>query len=148
MPALPVGATTALVITGVDIPPYSARDLTQTLEPIAQASALKRTINGVLEAVNDPAFFKYKSTISGDDQQPPAFNGIWPGMVVTVECVYELAYLTAGGSPDRHVVTGSSRTDGAFTFYRPELEMMVVNTSGSYREWTMGRSWSIDLEEV
>ena len=40
--------TTELVISGIDIAPYSARGLTQTLEPIRQSQQLRRTVNGVL----------------------------------------------------------------------------------------------------
>ncbi len=65
-------------------------------------------------------FRKYKSSISCRDQEPPAIDGVWPGHVVTVECVAELSYPT-GGSPARPVVSGSTRTQGGFVFYRPQL---------------------------
>ena len=113
-------ADTLLVLTGVGVPSYSARGLTQTLEPIEAAAQLRRSINGDLLDLSYGPFRKYKSTISCQDQEPPAFDGVWPGRVITVDCVAELSY-PAGGSPTRPVVSGSARTEGTFVFYRPLL---------------------------
>lgn len=141
-------ADTLLVISGNLLPDYSARGLTQSLRPIEAASQLRRTVNGNLQDLAPSQFQKYRSTIGCDDQRPPAWDGIWPGQTVTVDCVHELAYVTSGGSPDRTVVTGSSRVEGAFTFYRPRLTMKVVDFNGSFAEWEAGQTWSIDLEEA
>jgi len=138
----------ALVITGAEITPYSARGLSQTLEPIGQASNLRRTIAGTLTDISDPAFRKYRSVISCDDQDVPALDGIWPGQQVTVDCVAELSYKTAGGSPAKTVVSGSSYTDGDFTFYRPQLSMMVVDFTTQKDEAGDVTSWQLELEEV
>jgi hypothetical protein len=67
---------------------------------------------------------------------------------VTVGCISELSYLTAGGSPARTPVTGSSRTEGAYTFYRPSLTMRVVTFSQDTDEYGAETSWSLELEEV
>jgi hypothetical protein len=109
---------TLLEINGIDIPPYASRGLTQTLEPIDQAKQTRRTVNGVLKDISAIQFQKYKSSITCTDQQSPGLDGVWPGLVVVVDCVAELSYKT-GGSPDRSIVTDSSRVDGDWTFYRP-----------------------------
>lgn len=137
-----------LVITGIDLPPYALRGVSQTLEPISGSSVQRRTINGTLVNVASSVMKKYRSTISGNDQQPPALNGIFPGDTVTVDCVAELAYKTAGGSADRTVVSGSSRTDGDYTFYRPQLTMILVNYNVQRDELNDTVSWSMELEEV
>lgn len=139
---------TLLVITGAAIAPYSARGLTQTLEPIEAAANLRRTINGTLRDISASQMRKYKSTVTGKDNNAPAFGGVWPGKVVTVDCVAELCFLTAGGAPERPAVPGSVRTDGDFTFYRPRLVMRVVAFSSSLEEWRADCSWSLQLEEV
>jgi hypothetical protein len=75
----------AHLIDGIGIPDYSARGLTQTLEPIEAAISLRRTINGGLKDLSFAQFRKYKSTISCHDQEPPAVDGVWPGHVVTID---------------------------------------------------------------
>lgn len=140
---------TVLALSGVGVPPYSARGLIQTLEPIPAATSLRRTVNGELDDLSDPAFRKYQSVISGNDQQPPACDGVWPGRLITVDCIAELCYLTSGGSPERPVVSGSSRTEGLFTFYRPQLSMRVVSSPAISRdEYSTIVTWNMNLEEA
>ena len=138
----------ALTLSGIGVPPYSARGASQTLEPIQASQQLRRTVNGELIDISRPEFRKYRSRISCAEQQPPAVDGVWPGQVVTVGCISELSYLTAGGSPARTPVTGSSRTEGAYTFYRPSLTMRVVTFSQDTDEYGAETSWSLELEEV
>lgn len=140
--------STLLVITGIEISPYAARGLSQSLDPIEAAAQLKRTINGDLTDYSFPQFRKYKSTISGADQLPPAFDGKWQGITVEVDCISELSYLTSGGSPQRPVVTGSSRVEGTFTFYRPKLQMRVMGFTVETDEWDATVSWQLQLEEI
>ncbi|MBZ7921665.1 hypothetical protein LAC81_07705 [Ensifer adhaerens] len=139
---------TVLVMAGIGVAPYSARGLEQTLQPISGAGQLRRTINGTLVDLSESQMRKFTSTISGSDQLSPALNGIWPGQAVTVDCIAELCYPTSGGSPDRPVVSGSPRVEGAMTYYRPQLSMMV--TDWQLREDEYGRqvSWTLQLEEV
>ena len=137
-----------LILSGIGVPPYSARGASQTLEPIASSQQLRRTINGELIDISRAAFRKYRSTISCVDQQPPAIDGVWPGRVLTVGCISELSYLTAGGAPARPLVSGSSRTEGDYTFYRPSLTMRVVAFSQDTDEYGAVVSWSLQLEEV
>lgn len=142
---------TILELSGLGIPPYSARGLTQTLEPIGQAAQFDRDVNGGLVDLSPPSGFrKYRSTISSDgDVQPPGFNEPPIGQVVTVSCVRELGFLTALGSagPARDVVSGSERIVGDWTFYRPILTMVIVGFSSSVEEWPGITSWSLELEE-
>jgi hypothetical protein len=109
---------------------------------------MRRTVNGALVDLSAVQFRKYRSSIVGNDQLPPAFDGIWPGQILTVSCLAELSYLTAGGTPQRPVVSGSSRVDGEFTFYRPELQMRVVSFSPVTDEWQARVGWTLDLEEI
>lgn len=138
---------TVLVISGDFLTPYAARGVEQSLEVIAQATALRRTVNGDLVDISAPEFRKYRSIVTCTDQNVPAIDGVWPGQLVTVECVAELSYLTSGGSPARTVVSGSSRVDGAFTFYRPSLQMRIVSISTSVAETEAEIGWSLELEE-
>lgn len=139
---------TLLVLSSIGVPPYSARGLTQTLEPIDAAANLKRTINGALIDLSVPELRKYRSTISGADVDSPAFDQAWPGLQVVVDCIAELSYLTNSESPNRPVVAGSSRVSGDFTFYRPQLTMRVVRFAISDDEWMRESSWTLELEEV
>ncbi len=144
MPAL-----TLLALSGVGVPTYSARGVTQTLEPIAAAGQQRRTINGTLVNMGDELFWKYRSTISCTDQRPPACDGVWQGQVVTVDCVSELAYNSSvsGATPQRSAVSGSTYVEGDFTFYRPQLTMQVTGFSISTDEWARIISWTMELEE-
>lgn len=142
---------TVLELTGIGIAPYSTRGAIQTLEPIGGASAvIYRDVNGVLRKVGGTSFQKYKSTIQCQDQLPPAFDGVWPGTVLTVTCIAEICYEDITGvTPQRDMVTGSERTEGGFVYYRPILQMMVVGgPSAQTDEWGATVSWRLDLEEV
>ena len=137
-----------LTLSGIGVPPYSARGASQTIEPIGSSQQMRRTINGELIYISRAEFRKYGSTISCADQQPPAVDGVWPGQVLTVGCISELSYRTAGSTPSRNMVAGSSRTEGDYTFYRPSLTMRVVAFSQDTDEYGAAVSWSLQLEEV
>lgn len=137
---------TVLAITGLAAP-YAVRGLTQTLEPIQATQNLRRTINGTLHDLSGAQFRKYHSTISCADQRVPALDGVWPGMVLIVDCVVFLSY-QEGGSPRRTVVPGSSFTEEGFVYYRPRIVFRVVNYSESEDEYGAVDSWSLELEEV
>jgi hypothetical protein len=141
-------SSTLIRISEAALSPYASRGLTQTLAHIQQAGYLRRTINGDLTDFSSPLFQKYTSVISGNDQNPPSIDGIWPGQTVQVECMTELSYVTSEGSAERPVVTDSSRTDGDLTYYRPVLDMKVTAFDQSFDEWAAQWSWSITLEEI
>ena len=138
---------TLLVISGALLPPWSARGLTQTLEFIEAAGFFRRTVNGTLHNLAPAQLQLYRSVISCTDQRVPAIDGIWPGDVVTVDCVVELAYVTAGGSAARTAVPGSPRIEGDYTFYRPRLTMQVITCPMLLEEWQASVGWELELEE-
>lgn len=163
--------STLLSIEAVGFPPYSVRGLSQTLEPIGASVQLRRTINGNLRDVSDPLMRKYSSSISGDDQEPPAFDGVWPGLTVTVHCIQELVAteeaaelptdfegvtetptepveLPTSANLGRPHVPGSIRRRGGFIFYRPILEMLIRDFDLDRDEWGAVQRWRLQLEEI
>lgn len=140
-------ALTLLKITGLEVAPYATRGATQTLRPIAQAAAMLRTVNGELDDLSLAQFRKFASTISCEDVKAPAFNGLWQGQEITVECISELSYKTVGGTPDRPVVTGSSYTLGDLTYYRPVIIFRVIDFNADTDEWGGKVNWTMQLEE-
>lgn len=154
MPSIPLTLLTITPLYGAVGPeptPYSIRGATQTLELITDnplGSQIRRTVNGGLMDLTYDQFRKYKSLISGTDHEVPAFDGAKQGSIVQVDCCAELAYKTVGGSPNRPVVSGSSRVEGDFTFYRPSLTMMVINFRQEFAEWEARYQWALELQEV
>lgn len=153
MPTIP----TVLALTGVGIPPYSARGIMQTYSHIGNAGNLRRTINGALKDISDPLFRKYASQLSASDMDPPAIDGVWPGLQVSVDWVAELAVQgeheessegVSEGSLGRIPVPGSVRIDGGYTFYRPRMDMLIVGFNVNVDEWGAATSWTMSLEEV
>lgn len=139
---------TLLSISGLGVAPFSARGLEQTLNPIGESGDFDRDVNGGLVDLTDVNFKKLASTISCEDVEAPLFDGNPLGTIVTVQCVRELCYVTSTGTPQRSVVEDSERIVGDLTYYRPELEMMVVGFSSSQSEYGRSVSWTLDLEEV
>ena len=143
--------TLLVLSTPLGIPFYSARGLKQTLTPIQAASAnIQRDINGTLvDIASNSSFQKYASHIEcgdSDTRSTLALDGIWPGQLVTVDCVAELITKT---TPARTFVPGSEWTDSSgFLHYRPRLNMMVMNFSSQESEWEATVTWSLDLEET
>lgn len=138
---------TLLVLSGMGVPPYSARGLSQTLEPIAASANLRRTVNGNLRDVSFEPFRKYQSRITCTDQRAPAIDGIWAGMILTVECVQELCH-PVSGLAQRPMVSGSDRVEGDFVHYRPILEMMVTAFNVLTDEYAADVGWELQLEEI
>ena len=151
---------TLLVITplsgqsALTLPPYAARGLTQTLEPVvgsgsgnALGTLVREDVNGELVDLTHPQFRKYQSEITCKDQYAPLMDGAWIGQIVEVECAAELGYIT-GGTPQRPAVSGSSRTEGHFTFYQPLLVMMVTAISHGFDEYPHDYAWKLSLREL
>lgn len=139
-------AGTDLVLSGIGVQPYSARGLTQTMGYIAQAVVPQRTVNGKLKSLVLDQFKKYTTTISGDDVLPPVCEGVWPGKIVTVDCVVELSGLI-GAPRERTEVPDSGYEQGGFYIYRPRLIMMVMAVDWDRKEYERGSAWNITLEE-
>ena len=139
---------TLLIITPVGIPLYSARGLTQTLTPVPEAKPTpKRTVNGEARFLGGTQMRKYNSVITCTDVNAPPFGGLWPGDVVVVDCVAELVFKTAAGSPERLPVTDSLRTVGAFSYYRPRITFLVVDFEESVQEYEAMYPWRLTLTE-
>lgn len=139
---------TVLVISPIGVPPYSARGITETLAPIEAAGSFERTVNGGLTSVGGEQFQKYRAEWSAEDMDAPAAAAVFPGATITVDCISELSYLTASGSPIRPVVPGSERVSGDFTFYRPQLVMMITGFQVETDEWGAAVAWQLSAEEV
>lgn len=145
---MPAAPDTILVITGNGISPYSARGLKQTVDPIDASIKLERDVNGNLVDLSIPSMRKYKSKITCTDVNAPAFGGLYPGSVVTVDCAWEFSYPTATPAlQDRPAVVGSIRTDGDYTFYRPQLTMVVRTFNNEFVEYDGTNGWELNLEE-
>lgn len=142
-------AFTVLRMVGVGVPPYSCRGAKQSLAPISQASANKRTVNGNLKDISFSGFRKYRSSISCTDMRPPNFDGKWPGLTVVVDCISELSYTPdEGETRQRPAVPGSERVEGAHTVYRPRLTMKILQLNTDTDEYDAACNWSMELEEV
>ncbi len=148
---LPANADTILSISSFGNMLYQARGLTQTLSVIGEATQQERTINGTLVDISAAQFRKYASKINiNNEVNTPPLDGVFPGMIVTVGCAVGLAFLTSGGNGPHHrpEVSGSMYVEGAYTFYRPELTMMVKTVETQFDEWKNVVGWSLELEEV
>lgn len=147
---LPSNSDTLLVISSFGNLLYQARGLTQTLSVIGAATQLERTINGTLIDLSAAQFRKYASKIDVPSEvNAPPLDGIFPGMEVTVQCVVSLSYVTGrAGSPNRPGVSGSMWSEGAYTFYRPELTMLIRTVETHFDEWKNVVGWTLELEEV
>ena len=82
-----------------------------------RCGSARRTVNGALADLSYEPFRKYKSTISGQDQEPPAVDGVWPGPAVEVGCVAELCFMTsvAAQREPRSTARSGSTAISAFT---------------------------------
>jgi hypothetical protein len=146
---LPATDDTLITITGFGDFKYQARSATQTLEIIGGATQLERTINGELIDLSAPQFRKYITKIGVSAEiNPTPMDGMWPGMEVVVQCAVQLAKVTT--SPDtlgRNAVSGSIWYANGYTFYRPELTMLIKTLETHFDEWKNVVGWSIELEE-
>lgn len=140
---------TLLRLAPIDIPPYSAKGISESLQPISASSFAKRTVNGELIDLSSSQFRKYSVKLSCTDMDFPALAGVWPGQILTVDCITELVELTSTGAvPERTAVSGSERTANGFSYYRPQLSMMVIDYQTSFSEWEAEMNWTLELEEV
>jgi hypothetical protein len=147
MPSVASGADTILNLQGLGVPSWSARGLTETLTLIEAAAQITRSINGKVLNWSQPQFRKYRITLSCTDQRVLAFDGIWPGAEVIIDCVTELAY-PVGGTPERTPVGGSERTEGSFVFYRPQIWCFFVGFNTNTPEYEATPGWEARFEEI
>jgi hypothetical protein len=154
---IPTALPTLIVLTPTapatapTLTPYSARGATQTLDVIlggeALGSLIQRDVNGNAMDMTSPQFRKYQSIITCRDSETPGLDEAWLGAKVTVACAIELAY-PVGGSPGRTPVSGSTRTQGNTTFYRPLLNMIIYDVKNSFDEWACRYSYTIASQEI
>jgi hypothetical protein len=121
-------AVTLVSIQGIDLAPYSVRGLKQTLEPIEAAKQQRRNINGKLVDLSVPQMRRYKTTITCTDQEGPGLTGVWPGLIVAINCLADL-----GGGSD--AITPLI------------LSCVVVGWRTTRDEWGAENGWQLDLEE-
>lgn len=147
---LPSNSDTLVTISSFGNMLYQARGMSQTLDVIGEATQQERTINGTLVDISAAQFRKYASTLnSPSDVNAPPLDNVFPGMTVTVQCAVGLAFVTGTpGLPHKTPVSGSLYTDGAYTFYRPQLVMMIKKVATQFDEWKNVVGWTLELEEV
>lgn len=164
--------TLDIIGKGNSLTPFSSRECTQTLTPIAQG-ALRRTINGVLVCVGNPNHQKFQSVISCKDKTAPALSGVWKGTRLKVGCLQFLTQTILPESQkiklDRPAVSlyvytkegqlwSIEKTEdqlvylapsfpGGYVTYRPLLLMVVKNYHLETDEWGLSVGWSLELEE-
>lgn len=139
-------AFTVLSLSSIGVAPYATRGATMTMAHIAQAGPIVRNVNGGLIDLSDPNFRKYRGTITCADQKAPAFGGLWPGQLVTVDCIAELG--EGELNSDRTAVTGSEYTEEGITYFRPSLNMMVMSFEWETDEYGARVGWTMQVEEV
>lgn len=136
---------TDLVISGVGLPDYALRGVKQTVTLIDQASRLERTVNGKLVEVGDPAFRKYKTTITGSDQEAPALGDVWPGRLVTVTSVVSWASSGTGATGGATGPTGGGTPTGATAV---GFTGLVKSFDVSVDEWSATVDWTLEIEQL
>ena len=154
---------------------FSTRQCRQELSPVKMGEAI-RSINGQLIFLSPHDHVKYKSVIRGQDRCPPAFDPLYRGMKVQVDCIQTLLQ---SGQPSQHQLTLSKpaipesvilfdRHQKSMDFslqgqeiilaelpvlewfaqYRPTLHMMVLDLSLQVHEQTRQTAWELILEEI
>jgi len=143
------GGGTDLVISGHGVPRYSARGLTQTLPLIEPSAVLAYSVNGTLLDFSPPQFRKFKSSITCTDVLPPALAALWPGVIVDVDCISPIAYLTVLGSPvpDRTVVRSQVEHDYTYDWLRLTMKIATPWTQDT-AEYDARTSWQLEMWEA
>jgi hypothetical protein len=149
MKITPLSGRTAFQLT-----PFSKRGITHSLQQVtgldrsqALGDTIREDVNGNMMNLTSTQFQKYEVQIQCTDQDSPSLDGGWLGQIVEFESAIELSYPT-GGSPQRNVVSGSSRTANGFTYYRPVLIMMVIEVKNDFAEYEAKYVWALRLREA
>lgn len=158
------------------IPPWSARGCTQTLTLLTHHD-VRRTVNGDLVDISSPFHRKYISTISCRDKTPLAFDGVWIGTALWVNCIQclttpfaagvqqvalarkpvksSLTIETIGGEKirphslkEKTVFFEKPLENQGFITYQPQLLMRLTDSHLETDEWGMVVGWKMQLEEV
>lgn len=130
----------------INFPDGSALFVEADITPIDGATDLRRTVNGSLVNLSDPAFRKLAVTLSASDMTLPALGNLYPGDTLTVEC--PVVIRERGGVPARPAAGGVFTIGNGWVEYRPVLECMLIANSLNETEGKASASWSLTLEEV
>lgn len=123
---------TTLDLGSVALLSGSDRQIRETLEPIGEASQLRRTINGSLISVGDPSFRKYRISVTSSDLWLPGLDGIWPGDIIDIAAITSLTRV------DRGVPTFSAVTlDDGTNEIRRRIELGRIPVHGSVFAFNM-----------
>lgn len=146
-------------VAAMGMPEYAARDLVETVAPIAASAAGARAVSGKWVDLSVAQFRLLRIQFGGTDQQLPPL--IWPGELKTIECVMPHPHLTSGGAPLRTPRTalnagspapddGSAQfSEGAWTFTRMLLDVVCVEPMEfSFGEWSADVTWQVAFEEI
>lgn len=116
---------------GVSLSEYAARGIKAGIGPIDAAKQSRRDINGTLVDTSNPAFRKYRLSLSCDDMDSPGFgevttdaDGHWPGDRVFVTV---LPHMASAGAMN--------------------LTMLLKDWNVERDEWGAATSWSAELEQ-
>jgi hypothetical protein len=146
--ALPANKT-LLVITGQSgVTLYSSRGLDQNWGFIDQQAAPQHDVDGVIQDMCAAQFagqIWVETTCA--DLRLPKVSGLRRGSLITVDCVFELNYLTASNDPDFDKVTDSDRVEGDYTHYRPVIDLMVTDFRAGKNEYGAKANWSMRAVE-
>ena len=133
MPTIDATHTTLLRIDDIELSPYATRQIQVSVEPIAQASQLRRTVNGTLVDTALHQFRKYRVTVTGTDQESPILTSVWPGQAHNLTLVPETG-ISEGSTGD---------TAGDVT-----LTMRLESWSTDRNEQEAETSWELVFEEI
>jgi hypothetical protein len=132
---------------GLYVTPYSARALSQVYKQIGAGGRenIRRTVIGTTTNLTPPWFHQYATTITCQDTTKPTLDNTWRGQNFEVFCAAELEYISGG--PNRPAVSGSTRTEGSATYYRPILYCTLMDFEATFREWDGLWQWRLEMEE-
>ncbi|MBM3605046.1 MAG: hypothetical protein FJX25_09890 [Alphaproteobacteria bacterium] len=126
-------------------PDKSALFIKTSIAPIEGAVKFRRTVNGTLVNMSNPAFNKWIVSVSGTDKILPALADVPPGaqaMLYLPTVVRE-----AGPLPRRQPVPGSLISSPQGIEYRPIVYGAIIINPMSDTEWMSDVEWSFDVEE-
>ena len=139
---------TLLVLTGIGLPPYSARGLTQTLRSDrgGRQSAAHRQWHAGRSVAGAVPQVSLDHPLPGSAGAGPRWHLAGKGRDRELRCRALLSINRCAG--EDLSCPASQRTEGSFIFYRPQLVMQVVGFTMEKDEYGAATSWTLELEEV
>ena len=120
---------TVLKLSIGGLPPMSARGCTQSLTPCPMGD-MRRTINGQLIYTGQADRDKYKSVIRGKDNVPPAFEGLWRGQSLKVECLSTLSQRFIGNGKATEMTLKREPVKDSVVAFTYDLEEIPLEVKG------------------